>query len=257
MWSGRTGRPNTGYRSVVIRRLLMVAIFLLLGAVLNVAVAWGCAAWLEPVVYKTTGLGGRMLSSRTAWCEADRTMWLVTLSKSTGARRVETRVLKVNADPSVWIAAVTPQELADVGLPRWSHLFDGLPGQVNRLTEITQTARGWPMLAMRYERWSQGKPWRFPNPRPPPVVGMVGGFDLRCGGPSGPNVILPLQPVWVGFLGNTLCYASAWWGLCSTPAPIRRWVRRRRGQCPTCGYDLRGNVAEGCPECGWQRAAVS
>ncbi len=239
------------------RHLLRITFFLFFGVMTTLAVSWWLTVWSAPVVYKTIGLGGRRLSSRTAWCEADRTMWLVTLSKSTGARRVETRVLKVNADPSVWIAAVTPRELADVGLPRWSHLFDGLPGQVNRLTEITQTARGWPMLAMRYKRWSQGKPWRFPNPRPPPVVGMVGGFDLRCVWPSGPNVILPLQPIWVGFVGNTLCYASAWWGLCSTPAPIRRWVRRRRGQCPTCGYDLRGNVAEGCPECGWRREPAS
>jgi len=30
------------------RRLLIVAVFLLAGAVVNVAVAWGCAAWVEP-----------------------------------------------------------------------------------------------------------------------------------------------------------------------------------------------------------------
>ena len=23
--------------------------------------------------------------------------------------------------------------------------------------------------------------------------------------------------------------------------------------CPTCGYDLRGNLSHGCPECGWRR----
>ena len=26
--------------------------------------------------------------------------------------------------------------------------------------------------------------------------------------------------------------------------------RRRKGQCGTCGYDLRGNESEVCPECG-------
>ncbi len=35
------------------RRLLIIAIFLLLGAVVNVAVAWGCARW------SNAGLGGR------------------------------------------------------------------------------------------------------------------------------------------------------------------------------------------------------
>jgi hypothetical protein len=33
----------------------------------------------------------------------------------------------------------------------------------------------------------------------------------------------------------------------------RRWHRRRRGACLNCGYDLRGDVSHGCPECGWRR----
>jgi predicted Zn-ribbon and HTH transcriptional regulator len=27
--------------------------------------------------------------------------------------------------------------------------------------------------------------------------------------------------------------------------------------CPKCGYDLRGNLSAGCPECGWNRTTVS
>jgi glycerol-3-phosphate acyltransferase PlsY len=30
-------------------------------------------------------------------------------------------------------------------------------------------------------------------------------------------------------------------------------TRARRGQCIQCGYDLRGNMDQGCPECGWGR----
>ena len=29
--------------------------------------------------------------------------------------------------------------------------------------------------------------------------------------------------------------------------------RRLRGCCPGCGYDLRKNFNDGCPECGWLR----
>lgn len=30
----------------------------------------------------------------------------------------------------------------------------------------------------------------------------------------------------------------------------RRKAERMRGKCPRCGYDLRGSVSPGCPECG-------
>ncbi len=32
--------------------------------------------------------------------------------------------------------------------------------------------------------------------------------------------------------------------------PLRRYRRRRRGLCITCGYNLTGNVSGVCPECG-------
>ncbi len=32
--------------------------------------------------------------------------------------------------------------------------------------------------------------------------------------------------------------------------PLRRYRRRRRGLCLTCGYDLEGNLSGVCPECG-------
>lgn len=37
---------------------------------------------------------------------------------------------------------------------------------------------------------------------------------------------------------------------CLARRPVRRFVRRRRGQCVYCGYDLRGSISGRCPECG-------
>ena len=37
--------------------------------------------------------------------------------------------------------------------------------------------------------------------------------------------------------------------------PIRRGIRRRRGCCAWCGYDLTGNVSGVCPECGMRIAS--
>ena len=33
----------------------------------------------------------------------------------------------------------------------------------------------------------------------------------------------------------------------------RRRRRMRRGRCPACNYDLRHDLSDGCPECGWHR----
>ena len=38
----------------------------------------------------------------------------------------------------------------------------------------------------------------------------------------------------------------AWW---ERPGVVAE-VRRRRGQCVRCGYDLTGNTSGTCPECG-------
>ncbi len=43
-------------------------------------------------------------------------------------------------------------------------------------------------------------------------------------------------------------------GVCSAFAfirgPLRRYRRRRRGECIGCGYNLTGNESGMCPECG-------
>jgi hypothetical protein len=76
---------------------------------------------------------------------------------------------------------------------------------------------------------------------------------------SGINVIegelrLPLHPLWPGFAINTIFYAAIVWFLSFAPGAIRRrigGVRRKRGQCAACGYSLQGTPdIEMCPECG-------
>ncbi|MCH8152704.1 MAG: hypothetical protein IH830_10080 [Planctomycetes bacterium] len=38
---------------------------------------------------------------------------------------------------------------------------------------------------------------------------------------------------------------------------VRQSLRAKRGRCIACGYDLRGDLALGCPECGWRRETAS
>lgn len=77
-----------------------------------------------------------------------------------------------------------------------------------------------------------------------------GGWELPGRGNSHAPRLIPLTPVWPGFLINTFLYAAIVAVLFIAPKRIRRAVRRRRGRCVACGYDRRGNPSGACPECG-------
>ena len=60
--------------------------------------------------------------------------------------------------------------------------------------------------------------------------------------------MLPLRPIWPGFVGNTLFHAGLLWLLVRGPFVLRRVIRSKRGQCPHCGYPV--NESPVCTECG-------
>lgn len=65
----------------------------------------------------------------------------------------------------------------------------------------------------------------------------------------------PSHPIWSGFVINTIFYASILWILTLAPFTARQMIRRKRGLCIKCGYDLRGQSGGGgevCPECGYE-----
>ena len=98
---------------------------------------------------------------------------------------------------------------------------------------LTQTAKGWYEYALML-----------------PDV-------LRPLGPRRPVDFLPLRPLWPGFAINTVFYATILWLFIPGPFALRKHIRRKRGLCVACGYDLRGNLSQGCPEYGWRREATS
>lgn len=62
----------------------------------------------------------------------------------------------------------------------------------------------------------------------------------------GPWDLPIMAAVWILFIGIT------WYSIHRSRIKQRRLGigRLNRGLCPSCGYDLRGNVSGVCPECG-------
>ena len=64
------------------------------------------------------------------------------------------------------------------------------------------------------------------------------------------------RPIWSGFAADSILYAALLWIAFCGPFVLRRHLPIKRGRCPKCGYDLRGDLESGCPECGWGREEV-
>jgi hypothetical protein len=89
------------------------------------------------------------------------------------------------------------------------------------------------------------------------LVVAENGVELRMvglwvGKPTSKR-LLPTRPLLPGFALDTSLYAACAFLVWSAPSAgrrIRRRLRRARGHCPACGYDLRGSTSAVCPECG-------
>jgi hypothetical protein len=109
-------------------------------------------------------------------------------------------------------------------------------------------AAGWPFLTMRsistLQTLNDELRWRgsfriLPTTNYPPPRTR----DPQAG-------CIPLFPIPLNFAASTLLFASPWLFLFFAPPVLRRQLRRRRGHCIDCGYDVQRQYSSPCPECG-------
>ncbi len=232
------------------RRLLIVAVFLLAGAIVNVAVAWACAAWID-----FRGGGGLWIEGRGGEQEGPSyNLWLVMTYRRSGAFRAYSmwsdRSTNSSAD-----GFVTPGPAAPL-VPDWAP-FLSPTDDTGEFHSYFADARGWPLLSM----WSGLMFSYTPNGRTPNTANLGIALDPALSTRWGDHRhvrLLPLRPLLLGFSVNTLLYATLLWLLIPGPFALRRFVRVKRGLCPACAYP-RGE-SDVCSECGTalhQRAKVT
>jgi hypothetical protein len=144
--------------------------------------------------------------------------------------------------PSVAPGTFEDSPLQTFGKVEWpSFLPDpqGKPG-----FDVCADAFGWPWVCMRRVTTFQAMPDGSVQ------VDFAPGREAWMLTHDGKWYLIPLRPVWPGFVANAVVFGVLFGALCLGPGAARRAVRRARGACTSCGYSLAGNTGACCPECG-------
>lgn len=256
---GGRSRPAIPYNAPVQRRLIILVLFLLAGTAVNIAVAWGCL-WWSPDWSRLDDFPD-MVAFHTGGPYSD---YWVGIRRHRAGSRIHAVIAPLPPD-EIMVVEGNPPEVRTVSsgvdysdatarelvCPNWTQLgpLTDRPDDVI----LAEQARGWPSLAL----WSSLQVFNESQRRFPSNLGLfVAGYSLDgatvpADDPARWNRTLPLRPIWPGFAVNTVFYGTILWLLfLVAPRTLRRQIRRRRGRCLKCGYDLRGNLDAGCPECG-------
>jgi hypothetical protein len=114
------------------------------------------------------------------------------------------------------------------------------------MSEMEAVGAGWPAICLHAESI-----FDIMNFSPTARV-WRNGYVIERGSTVQPftAIVLPLGPVWKGLIINTLLFSAAWFALFAVISKVRALLRRCRGCCARCGYDLRGSNGDRCSECG-------
>jgi hypothetical protein len=204
---------------------LQVVLALLLGTVLNVAIAWlwltsrdGLAQSVPPKREDPPELAAQLVAESPRWADLD-------LESGEHYREFGYHVFVVSEIDRI--------KTSQTGL---------------HMRQLTYANTGLPFLALEgcrtwsMERGRSGEP-------------SAGAMQWRARWSSGFESFVPTRPIWPAFIFNTVFYALFIWPiialLFATPGAVRylRFERRtRRGLCPACKYPMGDSVV--CTECG-------
>jgi hypothetical protein len=204
------------------RLLLKVGLCLLLGAIVNVGVAWSCA--LFSPIRGSMGIARQLFNHHVEHWTTD----------TTG--------LRMEAQDSSDVSAGTPGTPTGgtvryrAGLPMRS-----MTGERDVMNANAGAGAGSTLIC---PAWAKT-----------PLPAKAKDHFVA---PASMQRLLPVRPIPLGFAVNTGAYASLCAGVlfgASGLRRLRRQRRRARGRCTRCGYQLAGLST--CPECGRDGSAAA
>jgi hypothetical protein len=224
------------------RWVVTVLFFLLLGGLLNVAVAWAIALRVPPQHANPSFKGRAPLIEDDFGCLFGQ--WEVEVRSEPGwmgiqSMRVRNRVVGANRAAGGVVSEET--QLAKM-LPSWEKALQ-TPGRsfamhLRKQERRYLVATGWPCRTAWYE-----------------IEDVPGGSQRQIRGaldvgprPVAANQLLPFRPIWRGLVTNSLLYGATCWLMVAGARTLRRWWRIKRGLCPACAYPV--GTSQLCTECG-------
>lgn len=172
------------------------------GAIINVAIAWGCAVWVDDLTLPAPGT-----AAKTTWKQySDAAEDYLEFSSTTAS--------KCGFDMMILTAGLRKDRQYYVS----SHLV---------------VRAGFPLRCLE----ADGTLSR--SPRLLPAISIDRPLDLGVGILACRS--LPLRPKLVAFVVNTICYASIAVLCAMLMCLMQQCMRLKRGACAFCGYPLRGS----------------
>ncbi len=126
-------------------------------------------------------------------------------------------------------------------VPRWVEWPRAGSGEA-----VRTNAFGWPLRCLKYSLLNRSADMSD-------VPTVQGGVTVIAATARKRALLLPISPIVLGLAVDAFGFGGAYGMLLFGPGAMRRLLRRRRGHCPRCNYDLMSDFSTGCPECGWGR----
>ncbi len=192
------------------RRLLLIAVCLLLGAVVNVAVAYSCVFWAPD----WPGGSSVALPAGSDWVREPGASW-----------PAPNKGFASSAFGNSFVSrSATPNKPGGISYYQWTYHF------------------GWPFRTVESGGRQAGR-------RIEELIGVGRKITVTpLFGQTDYYRHLPFHPIWPGFAINTIFYAALLWSLIPGPFALRRLLRVRCGLCPKCAYPM--SQSSVCTECG-------